>query len=72
MRNDIRQSSLELGPKLTERYMDRAHQLRREFIRNSVRQSFAGLRRRFRRSLTRMGGVFRPTAGAATRVRRVR
>ena len=72
MRNDIRQSNLELGPKLIERYIDRAHRLRREYIRSSVRRSFAGLRRGVQRSLVRMGGAFRRTAGDATRARRAR
>lgn len=72
MRNDIRQSNLELGPKLIERYVDRAHRLRREYISSGIRRSFAGLRRGVQRSLVRMGGAFRPTAGEATCVRRAR
>lgn len=63
MSNDIRQSPLDLGPEPTERYVDRAHRLRREFIRRGVRQSLAGLHRGLRRSLARMGGAFRPIEG---------
>lgn len=56
MNNEIRQSNLELSTKLTERYVDRAHQLRREYIQRSV----AGVGRGVRRSLARIGGAFRP------------
>jgi len=70
MSNRLRQSNLELGPKLTERYVDRAHRLRREYIRRSVRRSFTGLKRTWHESLARIGGVFHRTAGNETRRRR--
>jgi len=68
--NDIRKSDLGLNVKLTERYVDRAHQLRRDFIRASVQQSLAGVGRGFRWSLARIGGVFRPIAANEARARR--